>query len=218
MHVGSGFTSKLVYGSGSFQIRMKTSNKPTNGVVTTFYLNNANYGEDSKPHDEVDFEIFGITPTLQTNVFASDIGQREQRFQLWFDPSKDFHSYTLLWNNQHILFTVDEIPIRVYKRVKGVNFPTTPMRIEASTWHATWAAGDVDWSKSPFISYYQGFDVTACSPPQNCASSELPWNKQKFMELSPKQLELMRTYRNKYMTYDYCNTTANAHPECKVNI
>ena len=41
--------------------------------------------------------------TLQTNVFAKDSGGREERVNLWFDPTADFHTYQLLWNRHHIV-------------------------------------------------------------------------------------------------------------------
>ncbi|GAA0145283.1 hydrolase [Lithospermum erythrorhizon] len=94
-------------------MRMKISENNSDGLVTTFYLTNLVDGDYSKPHDEIDFEFIltkGIL--LQTNLFSNDRGNREQRFHLWFDPSKDFHTYEILWNYQQIVFFVDKIPIR----------------------------------------------------------------------------------------------------------
>ena len=56
---------------------------------------------------ELDFKFLGNRSgqphTIQTNGFAHGKGDIEQRVNLWFDPSVDFHSYSILWNHYHVV-------------------------------------------------------------------------------------------------------------------
>lgn len=58
-------------------------------------------------HNEFDFEFLGNTSgepyLVQTNLYIDGVGNREQRIDLWFDPTADFHTYAILWNPKHIV-------------------------------------------------------------------------------------------------------------------
>lgn len=219
---GAGFRSKLDYRSGLFHIRMKIPEKRTGGIVTCFYLTSAPDNQAPGNHYEIDYEFLGTNGTVQTNVYNNDEGHREQSFNLWFNPSKDFHTYEFLWNSHQIVFLVDKIPIRVFKnnRAHGVDYPATPMHIEASIWNADWA-GAVDWSQAPFIAHYQDFGFKACDATEGsdgCASQKYYWNRQNYWELSAVQKRSMEHYRKLFMTYDYCSKPSTRKPECNFNV
>ncbi|RVW22078.1 putative xyloglucan endotransglucosylase/hydrolase protein 1 [Vitis vinifera] len=211
---GAGFASKQSYGSGFFHMRIKLPPKDSAGVVTAYYLTS-----HTKNHDELDFEFLGNKEgkpyTLQTNVFSNGQGDREQRILLWFDPTADFHSYKILWNQHQIVFYVDDIPIRVFKNNSniGVDYPSQPMQIEGSLWNGeSWATDGgqtkTNWSCAPFKTHFQGFRIDGCpSDYSNCHSSNLWWNQKKFWKLDSTQQKAHENVRNKYMNYDYCSDT-----------
>lgn len=212
---GSGFQSKSEYLFGRIDLQLKLIPGNSAGTVTTYYLSS-----QGAAHDEIDFEFLGNVSgqpyTLHTNVFAQGKGGREQQFHLWFDPTADFHTYSILWNPQRIIFSVDGTAIREFKNSEsiGVPFPKSqPMRIYSSLWNADdWATqgGRVktDWSKAPFTASYRNFNANACvvskgksSCSSNSASRSNAWLTQ---ELDSTSQARMKWVQKNYMVYNYC--------------
>ncbi|RWW19264.1 hypothetical protein GW17_00016695 [Ensete ventricosum] len=202
------------------------------GTVTAFYMNS----DTDTVRDELDFEFLGNRSgqpyTVQTNIYAHGKGDREQRVNLWFDPAADYHTYSILWNHYHVVFSVDDVPIRVYKNNEGRGIPypkAQPMGVYSTLWEADdWATRGglekIDWSKAPFYAYYKDFDIEGCAVPgpANCASDPNNWwEGAAYRQLSPEQARKYRWVRTKYMIYDYCTDKSRypvPPPECLAGI
>ncbi|XP_059652413.1 probable xyloglucan endotransglucosylase/hydrolase protein isoform X3 [Cornus florida] len=227
---GTGFQSKASYLFGHFSMRIKMVGGDSAGVVTAFYLSSQN-----SEHDEIDFEFLGNRTgqpyIVQTNVFTGGKGDREQRIYLWFDPTKDFHSYSVLWNMHQIVFFVDDVPIRIFKNLKdlGVRFPfNQPMKLYSSLWNADdWATRGglekTDWSKAPFIASYTSFHVDGCdaSTPQSAqvcnTRGRMWWDQKAFQDLDGQQYRRLQWVRKKFTIYNYCSDRSryqSVPPEC----
>ncbi|KAH7545093.1 xyloglucan endotransglucosylase protein 1 [Ziziphus jujuba] len=220
---GSGFQSKAEYLFGRIDMQLKLVPGNSAGTVTAYYLSS-----EGPNHDEIDFEFLGNLSgdpyTVHTNVYTQGNGGREQQFHLWFDPTKNFHTYSIVWNSQRIIFLVDSIPIRVFNNEEaiGVPFPKNqPMRLYSSLWNADpWATRGglvkTDWSKAPFTAYYRNFNANTCvrargssssSSSSSCASvstdvrMDQSWQTQGVDANSRRRLRWVQKY---FMIYNYC--------------
>ncbi|KAJ0508422.1 putative xyloglucan:xyloglucosyl transferase, Xyloglucan-specific endo-beta-1,4-glucanase [Helianthus annuus] len=211
---GSGFQSKNEYLFGRFDMQLKLVPGNSAGTVTTFYLSSQGAG-----HDEIDFEFLGNSTgnpyTIHTNVYSQGKGDKEQQFHLWFDPTAAFHTYTIVWNAQRIIFLIDNIPVRVFSNHEGAGVPfpkSQPMRVYASLWNADdWATqgGRVktDWTKAPFTASYRKFNANAnkVSPNSKSTSSENENQAWSTQGLDAAGRNRIRWVQNKHMIYNYCN-------------
>ncbi|XP_071724133.1 probable xyloglucan endotransglucosylase/hydrolase protein 23 [Rutidosis leptorrhynchoides] len=210
--LGSGFQSKNMYLFGKIDMQLKLVPGNSAGTVTAYYLRS-----QGDAWDEIDFEFLGNLTgdpyTLHTNVYTQGKGDREQQFHLWFDPTADFHTYSILWNPQGIVFSVDGTPIREFKNLEaiGVPFPKNqPMRLESSLWNADdWATRGglikTDWSNAPFTASYRNFNANACvftNGKSSCGSIGMGWLTQELDSASQGKL---RWVQNNFMIYNYCN-------------
>ncbi|KAJ7979156.1 Xyloglucan endotransglucosylase/hydrolase [Quillaja saponaria] len=205
---GSGFKSKKEYLFGRIDMQLKLVAGNSAGTVTAYYLSS-----QGPTHDEIDFEFLGNLTgdpyTVHTNVFTQGKGNREQQFHLWFDPTRNFHTYSIIWKPQHIIFLVDNIPLRVFKNAEslGVPFPKSqPMRIYSSLWNADdWATRGglvkTDWSRAPFTAYYRNFKATPASPSSNSLSHSV-FQTNELDAYSRRRLRWVQKY---FMIYNYCN-------------
>ncbi|XP_011043991.1 PREDICTED: xyloglucan endotransglucosylase/hydrolase protein 22-like [Populus euphratica] len=225
---GSGFQSKNEYLFGKIDMQLKLVPGNSAGTVTTYYLKSP-----GNSWDEMDFEFLGNLSgdpyTLHTNVYSQGKGDREQQFRLWFDPTADFHTYSILWNPKLIIFSVDGKPIREFKNLEsiGVPFPKKQqMRIYSSLWNADdWATRGglikTDWTRAPFTASYRNFKADACiwSSGRAACPSRKSWLWQK---LDATSFQRLKWVQKNFMIYNYCTDTKRFPlgfpPECSVNM
>ncbi|KAF7152492.1 hypothetical protein RHSIM_Rhsim01G0125600 [Rhododendron simsii] len=230
---GSGFQSKNQYLFGKIDMQLKLVPGNSAGTVTAYYLSS-----QGPTHDEIDFEFLGNLSgdpyILHTNVFSQGKGNREQQFYLWFDPTADFHTYSILWNPQSIIFSVDGTPIREFKNAESIGVPypkNQPMRIYSSLWNADdWATRGglvkTDWTKAPFTASYRNFNANACvwsNGKSSCTSSSKSSTSNSWFsqQLDSTNQGRMKWVQKNYMIYNYC-TDVKRFPqglpqECKMS-
>ncbi|XP_047948037.1 xyloglucan endotransglucosylase/hydrolase protein 22-like [Salvia hispanica] len=227
---GSGFQSRNEYLFGKIDMQLKLVPGNSAGTVTAYYLSS-----QGATHDEIDFEFLGNLSgdpyILHTNVFSQGKGNREQQFYLWFDPTVDFHTYSILWNPQRIIFSVDGTPIREYKNPEsvGVAYPKNQaMRIYSSLWNADdWATRGglvkTDWSHAPFTASYRNFVANACvwSSGSSSCSNDPTANAWLNAVLDSTNQERLKWVQQNYMIYNYCSDSKRFPqgfpPECTIN-
>ncbi|PON97936.1 Xyloglucan endotransglucosylase/hydrolase [Trema orientale] len=229
---GSGFQSKDQYLFGKIDMQIKLVPGNSAGTVTAYYLRS-----EGSTWDEIDFEFLGNLSgdpyIVHTNVFSQGKGNREQQFYVWFDPTADFHTYSILWNPQHIVFYVDGTPIREFKNSESIGVPypkNQPMRIYSSLWNADdWATRGglvkTDWSQAPFTASYRSFnDDQACvwlssSGSSSCSNSNSNSSSVLLSQaLDATGQQRLKWVQKNYMIYNYCTDTKRfpqgLPPEC----
>ncbi|KAL9384112.1 hypothetical protein Peur_024435 [Populus x canadensis] len=232
---GCGFQTKHKYRFGLFSMKLKLVGGDSAGVVTAYYMCTENGAGPTR--DELDFEFLGNRTgepyLIQTNIYKNGTGNREMRHMLWFDPTEEYHTYSILWNNLQIVFFVDKVAIRVHKNNGEPNnfFPNEkPMYLFSSIWNADdWATRGglekTDWKKAPFVSSYKDFTVEACQwedPYPACVSTTTKywWDQYDAWHLSDEQKMDYAWVQRNLVIYDYCKDTERfpALPvECKLS-
>ncbi|KAG5060761.1 hypothetical protein JHK87_001790 [Glycine soja] len=229
---GSAAQTKKAFLFGSIESRIKLVPGNSAGTVTAYYLSST-----GSQHDEIDFEFLGNISgqpyIVHTNIYTQGNGSREQQFYLWFDPTADFHNYTIHWNPIEVVWYIDSIPIRAYRNYEneGIAYPNKQgMRVYTSLWNADdWATRGglvkTNWSGAPFIARFNHFRARACkwngAVSINQCALNFPanwWTSPTYKQLSYAKLGQMNWVRNNYMIYDYCRDTKRFNgrmpPEC----
>ncbi|KAF8407564.1 hypothetical protein HHK36_006698 [Tetracentron sinense] len=219
---GAGFVSQDLYLHGFFSASIKLPADYTAGVVVAFYMSNGDIFE--RNHDELDFEFLGNIRgkewRIQTNIYgngSTSVG-REERYGLWFDPSEDFHQYSILWTQNHIIFYVDDIPIREIQRTEamGGDFPSKPMSLYATIWDGSnWATNGgryrVNYKYAPYVAEFSDLILHGCAvdpieklPNCDTTSNNVLDSEKLTAGITSNQKSKMKNFRKKHLTYSYC--------------
>ncbi|KAJ3671144.1 hypothetical protein LUZ60_008570 [Juncus effusus] len=224
---GSGAETINSFMYGKFDMQMKFVPGNAKGTVTAFYLNSKQIN-----HNEVDFEFLGGTDPsqyfLSTNVFINGRGSREQYFKFWFDPTTDFHTYTMLWTLKQIIWYIDGTPIRVFRKGDGtITLPyveNQALKVQVSIWDGSAWTQPVDWTQAPFTAWYQNYNARACVINGNNTNNNTSCENSAFLmnqELSADDSKKMADVQKKYLGYNYCNDPGkqfeNTAKECAIN-
>ncbi|XP_030533712.1 probable xyloglucan endotransglucosylase/hydrolase protein 30 [Rhodamnia argentea] len=234
---GSGFISSNLYKYGFFTAKIKLPSDYTAGIVVAFYTSNGDVFE--KTHDELDIEFLGNIRgkkwRFQTNLYGngSTSRGREERYTLWFDPTRTFHRYSILWTANNIIFYVDEVPIREIIRndAMGGDYPAKPMALYATIWDASdWATSGgrykVNYKYAPFVTEFKDLFLQGCPvnpldqyPSDHCYDKLALLDAQDFSTVTAARRMAMRQFRQNYMYYSYCYDTVRypiPPPECVI--
>ncbi|KAG6493343.1 probable xyloglucan endotransglucosylase/hydrolase protein 28 [Zingiber officinale] len=215
---GAGFASQDLYLHGFFSASIKLPTDYTAGVVVAFYMSNGDLF--TKNHDELDFEFLGNIRgrewRVQTNVYgngSTGVG-REERYDLWFDPTDDFHRYSILWNHERIIFYIDNIPIREVLKAEAIGgyFPSKPMSLYSTIWDgSSWATlggrYKVNYRYAPYVAEFENLIIHGCvvNPMDHSLACERPDSAMcGSMGMTSEQREQMNWFRKKHMIYYYC--------------
>ncbi|KAJ3683092.1 hypothetical protein LUZ60_013319 [Juncus effusus] len=228
-------TKEFIFGYIDMRIKLVPDNSAA--VVTTYYTSSPGVATANDKHDEIDFEFLGNETgkpyTIHTNIFVDGVGNREEQFRPWFEPTTDYHNYTIFWNPYMVVWSIDGTVFRVYKNHmdKGIPFPTSrPQRVYSSIWNADdWACqgGRVktNWTHQPFIARYLNFQDSVCiwnseSSIKDCAAPSNWYAAPQYKELSQSQIDKMNEIRSNNMIYNYCTDTKRFNgkmaPECSL--
>jgi beta-glucanase (GH16 family) len=141
---------------------------PGTGIVSSAVL-------QSDCLDEIDWEwLGGDDAQVQSNYFGKGITTSYNRGAFHGAPNNHdgFHTYTIDWTADQIVWQVDGTTVRVLTQADAASgqYPQTPMQVKVGTWAGgdssnpqgtvQWAGGYTDYSAGPYTMYLKSISVT----------------------------------------------------------
>jgi endo-1,3-1,4-beta-glycanase ExoK len=159
------FTSeKQLY--GKYKVLLKP-NSPK-GVITSFYLLNADYDEKGALVDwsEIDLDFPGTTKKVQLNVRWKEEGVAGLQdivevVDLDFDASLDYHEFIIEWAPKYIVFYADGKLLHKIKDPKVLKEFNKPQSLRMNYWieNVPGWAGEFEELAGPIESLYKNLRV-----------------------------------------------------------
>ncbi|GJP68943.1 hypothetical protein CLOP_g25579 [Closterium sp. NIES-67] len=207
------FESTGIYSYGVYSVRMKLPAGYSGGIIPCLYLITPGAVSYQSIHDEIDLEFLGGTDpmniTIHTNLITGGQVKLEQ-FRFPFDPSAAFHTYTIVYSPDRVVWMIDNTPIRITARTPGKPFPSDNVKIMGSIWDASsWSKLKPSFARGPIVVQYSNFDVrrTCRVPPSGavppCKAWRSPARAPWMASPTAGQLARFRQYRQRFLVADY---------------
>ncbi|KAE8377414.1 concanavalin A-like lectin/glucanase domain-containing protein [Aspergillus bertholletiae] len=154
----------IMFGHVEFVIKAA----PGTGIVSSAVL-------QSDDLDEIDWEWLGGNNVLvQSNYFGKGNTDSFNRGATHNNVGNhdDFHTYTIDWTSQQIVWQIDGKTVRVLTPDTAATnqYPQTPMMVKVGVWAGgdpnnpqgtiDWAGGKTDYSAGPYTMYLKSLKVT----------------------------------------------------------
>jgi len=158
---------------GKFSVKMKAT--AVNGLVSAAIL-------FSDVQDEIDVEFPGNnTQQMQTNIFHRGVNSSAAYFGIPANGTRsEFHTYTVDWSPERIIWSIDDMTERtLLKSDANENYPTTPARVQFSTWNASpspnainnWAGGLTVWNETQYAAEIESVQISCYDTNQQPAGT-----------------------------------------------
>ncbi|MBD3288905.1 family 16 glycosylhydrolase [candidate division KSB1 bacterium] len=163
LYKGAEYRTKESYLYGRFEVRYKAS--AGSGQTSTFFTYN-----DIDPltrWNEIDIEILGrYSNDVQFNVITPRQGNNHVRHQyVDFDPTLDFHTYTIEWTPDYIAWFIDHV--EVYRQTgEHIQTMIKPQKIMMNIWNPVWEGWVGPWYDRalPQFAFYDYVSYASYTP------------------------------------------------------
>ena len=148
---------------GRFEVRYKAS--PGSGHTSTFFT----YNDIDPNHqwNEIDIEILNRYPNdIQFNTITQKQGNNHESHQLLkFNPSLDFHTYTIEWTPEYVAWFIDSV--EVYRQTgEHISTLNRPQKLMMNIWNPAWENWVGPWYDEalPKFAFYDYVSYASFNP------------------------------------------------------